>query len=298
MNHNIKSKKSIHKSLWMITALIISFTMFSCDDYFKFDLPESGSIEDLTPPSASFGATQSDVDFLVYNFANFSKSATDFEWDFGDPNSGADNTSTEVDGEHKYPAVGTYTITLKASDKNGKSSTYSETIEVVEPPEPEAIVPDIIEAGFEDNSLPDGTGDGRDSWRISGGKIFGISSDEYVGEQSAKFNAGDPRVAYQALTVTPNTDYIISFYYSMKDDNAGGKVRLAILGQAISDASEAEAAIIASAEGDKQEGSKTFNKLTLPFNSGATETIAIWIDSNNIAEARVDEVEIELVEQP
>ena len=101
-------------------------------------------------------------------------------------------------------------------------------------------------------------------------------------------------MGYQALTVTPNTDYIISMYYSMKETTDPGIMRLSILGSAIADASEAEAAIIASVDGTVQEGSKTWNKVTLVFNSGDTNTIAVWLDSNMVAEARADQVEIEL----
>src|SRR5690606_12656540 len=97
-------------------------------------------------------------------------------WDFGDG-----NTSSSLDAVNTFPGEGTYTVTLKASDALGAESTFSMTIEVVEPEAPEAIVPFIREAGFEDNSpgseeCGNGNMDGRDCWRISGGTIFGITS--------------------------------------------------------------------------------------------------------------------------
>lgn len=264
--------------------------LLSCD--FEYELPEAGSIPDNTPPEANFEVSQSTENFLTFNFSNQSRSATKYKWDFGDG-----NTSENADGINTYPEEGSYTVTLEASDNLGEASVFSQTVEVVEPEAPEAIIPPILEAGFEDNTLPDGTGDGRDSWRISGGKIFGVTSSPVrTGSQGAKFDAGDPRVAYQALTVTPNTDYILTIYYTMKTSPGGGEIRLAVLGNAIDDASEAEDTIIASVTGNNQDAASEFVPLTLVFNSGATDTIAIWMDSNNVAEARVDDVSITLGE--
>ncbi len=286
LNNRLISKTS------KVMLLVFVVVFVSCD--FIDELPEENSIADETPPTAFFTFTSGvEIEtFTQVTFANQSNNSTSYSWDFGDG-----NTSTEIDPQNTYPGEGSYTVTLTVTDALNQTSTYSETIELIEPEEPEAILPTILEAGFEDNSLPDGTGDGRDSWRISGGKIFGITSSPVrTGSQGAKFNTtdADARVAYQELVVTPNTNYIISIYYTMKTSPVGGELRLAILGNAISDASEAEAAIIASVTGNDQASSSTYERLTLSFNSGATDTIAIWIDSNNIAEARVDDVSIEL----
>jgi PKD repeat protein len=279
--------------LRMVLLLVAAISMPSCD--FEYDLPETGSLPDLTPPSANFDFAATEADFLTFNFANLSSSATDFNWEFGDG-----NMSTDFEPSHSFPDVGTYTVTLTASDKLGVVSTLTQEVLVEEPEAPEAILPVISESSFEDNSDIAGCGtaaDGRDCWRISGGKIFGITSGPVrTGSQGAKFDAGDPRVGYQALNVSPNTDYIVSVYYTMKTSPAGGEVRLAVLGKAIGDASEAEDAIIASVTGNNQDNSDEFIQLTVSFNSGDSSTIAIWLDSNNIAEARMDDVSIELVQ--
>ncbi len=280
MNYMININKLFNTKVLMGLAVAVTFSLFSCSE---FDLPEAGSIPDLTPPSASFGAVTS----LQLNFANLSSSATDYEWQFGDGNS-----STSKDASNIYPDVGEYTVSLTATDKLGATSTSTQIVVVSEPA---ALTPFIKEAGFEKGSTACGTkADGRDCWRISGGEIYQTSSDAYNSDQSSKFPTSSKRVGYQALTVTPNTDYIISMYYSMKETTDQGIMRLSILGSAIADASEAEAAIIASVDGTVQEGSKTWNKVTLVFNSGDTNTIAVWLDSNMVAEARADQVEIEL----
>ena len=288
-------KQQIKNGIWILSALLFAITFSACDDLEKFEPLGENSIADATPPSASFTATQGegpDEEWKSYTFANGSISATSYSWDFGDG-----NTSTEVDGENTYPGEGMFTVTLTASDDLGVTSVVSETIEIIEPEEPTAILPVIKEPGFEDNSPGSedcGSGmDGRDCWRISGESVFGITNSPVnTGSQGAKFNANDARVAYQALTVSPNTDYTVTINYTIKTSPVGSEMRLAILGNAISNADEAEAAIIASTTGNNQDSASTYVPLSLTFNTGASDTIAIWVDSNNVAESRIDDVSI------
>lgn len=295
-----KINKRFRRLMGLATFMTVIAVLISCDpslSAYEFDLPDTGSIVDATPPSANFAATQSSIDYRVYNFSNLSVSATTYAWDFGDG-----NTASTLDASNTYPGEGTFTITLIASDALGETSTFSQSIEIIEPEAPAAIVPVIKEPSFEDNSpgseeCGSGNMDGRDCWRISGGTVFGITSSPVrTGSQAAKFDAGSNRVAYQSLSVTPNTDYIVTIYYTIKTSPSGSAVRLAILGNAISKASEAEAAIIASISGDNQNDASEYVPLVLSFNSGATDTIAIWIDSNNVSESRVDDVSIVLAE--
>jgi len=55
-------------------------------------------------------------------------------WDFGDPDSGATNISTDLSPFHDFSADGKYTITAKVTAKNGGVETLAETIDVKEPP--------------------------------------------------------------------------------------------------------------------------------------------------------------------
>ncbi|MCI2228232.1 PKD domain-containing protein [Polaribacter sp. MSW13] len=278
-----KIESNISK-LGILLLLISSGFIFSCEDN---NLPETGSIADVTPPQAGFSATVSNGDWKTYDFSNQSVSATDYVWDFGDG-----VPSTDKEPSHTFIGEGTYTVSLVASDKLGASSTFSTTVEVIEPAVPVVLVPDILEAGFEDGMLAGGTGDGRDSWRISGGSVFGITSSPVrTGSQGAKFST-DGRVAYQALEVSPNTDYEITIFYTMKTSPVGGEMRLAVLGKHISNASEAEAEIFAFVNGTDQSSSSTYVELKLAFNSGNRTEIAIWMDTNQVAEARVDDVSI------
>ena len=283
---------------FMFSLLVVASLCYSCSDFEKFELPESGSIADATPPTANFSYEQGDIDnFLTYSFANLSNSATTYVWDLGNG-----QTSTEKEPSATYPSEGTYTVKLTASDALGVSDTYSESFDLVKPAPPAAITPEVLEFSFEDNSLPDGTGDGRDSWRLSGSKIFGITSggsNFHTGNQAAKFEvAPEDRLGYQEVAVTPNTDYKLIGYYKFKSSPVGGKVRLGIVAGTHGDYASAEAAILAFVEGDDlSSGAETnsYHKVELLFNSGANAVIGILIDSNDMTEVRVDDVSIELV---
>ena len=284
MNYMINIKKLINTKVLMSLAVAMTFSLSSCSD---FELPEAGSIPDLTPPSAAFGASVSPDNNLTINFANLSKSSTDYMWDFGDG-----NTSTNKDASNTYPDIGQYTVTLIASDKLGATSTTSQMV-VVE--ERKAILPIIQESGFEDGTLPDGSGDGRDSWRTDlGGVIQITSSPVNSGGQAAKFPSAGDRVGYQALTVSPDTDYIVTYYYTMKE-SGDGSMTVAILGGGITDLDDAEAATIVKEVGTDQTDANAYTKVDLFFNTGDNTTIAILMTNIGV-ESRVDDVSIALSE--
>lgn len=57
-------------------------------------------------------------------------------WNFGDPASGAANTSGDPNPQHQFSAPGTYTVTLTVTDGYGLSGTSSQTVTVPPPPPP------------------------------------------------------------------------------------------------------------------------------------------------------------------
>ncbi len=271
MKRFFKFSKLLLLSLGMMTAI-------SCEN--ELDLPSSGSQEDMTPPEANFIASVDVNNFDIYNFANLSTSATTFAWDYGDG-----NTSTSVDGQNQYAAEGVYTVTLTASDALNVVSTFSTEIEVIEPEVPDAIIPVILEPSFEDLSLPDGTGDGRDSWRNSDlGGVIQINTSTTVpdGDQAAKLPSDGSRIGYQELEVTPNTDYVITYQYRIEDP--GGSATVAILaGGGFTDITTTDDAILTSFTGAEE----AYTFVSLAFNSGANSIVSILM-SNESVEARID----------
>lgn len=280
-------------NLYIFGLALAAFTFNSCDDFEQFEPLGENSIEDETPPNALFSYSQGvgfDNEWKTYTFSNKSTSATTYAWDFGDG-----NTGDGLDEENTYPGEGTFTVTLTASDALGQMSTYSEEITIVEPEAPAAIIPPILESSFEDNSLPDGTGDGRDSWRNSdlGGVIQITSSPVYEGSQASKYPSAGDRIAYQELTVTPNSEYILSYVYTLKTNNPGSITVSVIAGGGHTDLASALAATIESFEGTDQSSSSTYVPVNIPFNSGANDTVSILV-TNQGEEARIDAFSIAL----
>lgn len=284
MNFNFKSANRIH----YVIAICVSLGLLtSCEEEVY---PEAGSIADKTPPSAAFSATQGEGlndEWKTYSFSNQSSSATDFSWDFGDGNS-----SSDFEPSNTYPGEGTYTVSLTASDKLGVTNTHTESIIIVEPEAPSAVVPPILEASFEDNSLPDGSGDGRDSWRLSGAGVIQItSSPVYEGSQAAKFPSAGDRAAYQALDVTPNSDYTLSYYYTMKTSGTGN-ITVWILPGEVTEFSQIDTSqAIASFVGTDQTSANDYVSVDLPFNTGANDKVAILITNEGV-ESRLDAMSI------
>jgi len=273
------SKRTSIKMIMMVMALVF---LSSCD--YEYDLPEANSKADETPPEANFSAAVTD-DYLTYTFGNTSTSATDYFWEYGDGNS-----STGVDGKNTYPDEGTYTVTLTASDKLGATSTYTMAIQVVEPEVPDAIVPQILNPSFDE---PGDNGKYTTPWVDSNmGKTIQISSSSsFVGGKSAKFpNATtDPRVGYQkGIAVTPNTDYAITYNYSIETGDPSS-VTVAILGGTVTSLGDAAAATIKSHVGTIQAGKTPFETVTITFNSGANNSISILMTNTGTATGYVEE---------
>lgn len=278
--------KSQLKSVLYVSMLLLAGLTVSCD--YEYDLPEEGSIADKTPPSANFSASQSDDDFLTFSFANLSNSATDYMWDFGDG-----NTSSELDPVNTFPDEGVYTVTLTVSDKLGVTDTFTSEVLVEEPPVPAAITPVIGEADFEDGSDACGDGqDGRDCWRLSGASIHQItSSDGRGGMQAAKYpeSATNARQSYQALTVSPNTKYILTLFYALTGE--GDSIRASVIDGQLGNYDEfASATLLAQESGTKVDGKGNYNALIVEFETGANGEISILFDSNNSSDAYIDDV--------
>lgn len=66
---------------------------------------------------------------------------TNYNWDFGDPASGTDNTSTLENPQHTYATPGTYTVSLEIQGNNGCLSTYYVDVLVEPGPLAEYLVP-------------------------------------------------------------------------------------------------------------------------------------------------------------
>jgi gliding motility-associated-like protein len=86
-------------------------------------------ISEAPPNNASF--IYSCTNNSTVNFTNTSPLCPATAWDFGDPTSGANNTSTLANPTHVFSAPGTYTVTLNATGPANAPSTTSQTINIL-----------------------------------------------------------------------------------------------------------------------------------------------------------------------
>jgi PKD repeat protein len=199
-----------------VAMLFAGTLLYQSCDIDKFEPLGENSIADATPPEANFSFTQGQgagEEWKDYTFANLSTSATMYAWDFGDG-----NTSTDVDGANTYPGEGTYTVTLTASDALGVESTFTQTIEVVEPEAPLVADPVLVNADFDKLPKSSGSDCSCSGWINKDLGDQGESSSGNGGTDNVvKFDNNEPDHVYQEFAVTPNADYTITLVTSFKD---------------------------------------------------------------------------------
>tara|TARA_R110002051_G_scaffold325766_1_gene430986 strand:+ start:24652 stop:26610 length:1959 start_codon:yes stop_codon:yes gene_type:complete len=290
----MKQKINIFSKTKLVLITMVSSIVFvSCvgDEMFRDELPSANSKVDTVFPDANFSYASSSDDFRLINFTNLATEASTYVWDFGNG-----NTSTDQDPSFTFAGEGTYPVTLTASDGNGVVGTTTVEVIVVEGP----FQPIILEPGFEDDTLPEGGGDGRDSWRNSdlGGVIQITGSPVTFGDQGAKLPvpAGD-RVGYQEITVEPDMNYDLSFWYTMLSGSSDPSLTVAVLGVTengpFANKDEANEAIIASVTVTDDSEPDVYVQQKLSFNSGINNTVAIYF-TNGEVEARLDDFTIEI----
>ncbi len=282
------------KTKLLLLCLVTTSIIVSCvgDEIFRDELPESNSKADTVFPEANFSYASSSDDFRMINFTNLSTEALDYAWDFGNGNTSdeEDPTFTFEDGE------GTYAVSLTATDGNGIEGTVTIDVMVVEGP----FQPIILEPGFEDDTLPEGGGDGRDSWRNDIGGVIQITGSPVTfGDQGAKLPlpAAD-RAGYQEITVEPDTNYDLSFWYTMLSGSSDPRLIVSVLGVTenggtFTTAEEAADGTIASVTVTDDSEPDVYLQQKLSFNSGINNTVAIYFFNGDV-EARLDDFTIDV----
>ncbi len=176
---NIKSKQN-KLQVFMLMAAFAIFSFVSCS---KDDDPA----ED---PIATFQYEINEDNPLEVKFMNFSLNAETYFWDFGD-----ENSSTVENPTHEYEVYGTYEVTLTATNADGVSSSFSETIELQDPDEALALI----------------AGETSKTWRLyREGAVLGVGPDkEGARTWWALENDGSrPCVFYHEFTFHRNGDFV------------------------------------------------------------------------------------------
>ncbi|MBJ2176218.1 hypothetical protein JBL43_18350 [Aureibaculum sp. A20] len=199
-----------------------------------------------------------------------------------------------------FPGPGEYSVGLTVTDNLGKSA-YTEKTITVNQVIPTIPVPEIGEPGFEDGTLFDGSGDGRDSWRAPSsanwGSVFQINTkSEGVlpeGTQASKFPGDGTRVGYQEIEVTPGATYVLTYFSALNLDSFGD-VTVSIVSTNATTLAEAklEANIIASRT-DNNVGRvvDVFKKHAITFEAGDNESVIILLTNSGV-ESRLDAFDI------
>ena len=276
--------------------------------------------EPLAVASFTFDDDARDYDV---SFTSTTQGATSYLWDFGDG-----NTSTDANPTHSYTNDGAqrnYSVTLTTT--NFRNNTSSLSMEVIVG-ETGPINPEILRGDFERSNGASDT-DIRNAWKITttgNSNPFGTSSDgsctNYDGSDNgsktrgAKWSSsqranpdgsvrpGDTRYAYQAITVSPNQDYIFEYQYAIK---TGGPDTNSVVGMILNGHYANSADALASNPLIKHIGTVANGKfsdggcsgattVTQQFRSNAVGQVSIFFYTVNDRDAYIDNVKVYPVE--
>ncbi|WP_299555954.1 PKD domain-containing protein [Seonamhaeicola sp.] len=276
--------------------------------------------EPLSVPDFTFDDDASDYDVT---FTNASELATSYSWDFGD----GTGSSTEENPTYSYTDDGlekTYMVTLTTTNFLNKTTSITKEVTVGGPAGP--INPDILKGDFErEGGLSSDDTNIRNAWKIAtttgSSNPFGTSSDgscidyegtlgsktrgaKWSGSQSANPDGtavpGNTRYAYQAVTLSPNTDYIFEYEYAIKTGGAEtNSIVASILNGHFSDSADAVASnALVKHVGTEAKGKFSDNScsggttMKLQFRSNAVGEVAIFIYAVTDVDAYVDNVKV------
>ena len=272
----------------------------------------------LSVPDFIFDEVASDYDVT---FTDASELATSYSWDFGDGNS-----STDANPTHSYINDGVeknYMVTLTTTNSLNKTTSITKEVTVGGPAGP--INPEIIHGDFnlDDSSM-------SNAWKIANttgnSNPFGRSSDgsctnydgtdngsktrgaKWSSSQSANADgtavAGDTRYAYQAVTLSPNTDYIFEYEYAIQTGGAEtNSIVASILNGHYNDSESAVASnALVQHVGTEAKGKFADNScsggttMKLKFRSNSVGEVAILIYAVTDKDAWIDNVKMYPVE--
>jgi PKD repeat protein len=270
--------------------------------------------EPLSIPDFTFDDVPNDYDVT---FTDASELATSYSWDFGDGNS-----STDANPTHSYIDNGmeaTYMVTLTTTNsRNNSTSITKEVIVGLLGPLNPVILWGDLNSGSSDvyppwkiantpgNSNPfSGSGDGscRDYDGVNTGtKTRGAKwgATQSADAPDGTADPGDTRYMYQAVTLSPNTNYIFEYEYAIRTGgSATNSVVAAILNGHYSDSDVALASnplvehVGTIAEGKFSDDSCSYGTtMQLQFMSNSVGEVSILFYAFTDKDAYVDNVKM------
>lgn len=308
MKYQINIFKNALKAL-CVSALV--FTV-ACEDAYKFDLPEAGSLADNSLPTANFTYIPNAINFKTIEFNNLSTESIEYFWDFGDG-----NTSTDKDPSFTFAAgEGTYPVTLTAIDGNDATNTVTLDVDVIDRfvPVPVTIKNGNFDGGSADwkftefnggnvnpfNSSSDGSFtnyDGSDN----GAKTKGA---KWTGSTSVSAGA-NARYAYQPILVSETlvdrtVKYILEFEYAIKTPAeqagvavGGNRIFAAVLDGHFVDGAVAVASTpLKTFVADEVKGKASHTTAKVEFTTNATGEVSIMFSAETAVDVYIDNVKV------
>ncbi len=120
------NKKSTSRYLLSVLLVFSLLLLSGCNGFFN----QEPSAEISYYPDPATGELPLTVAFEGSDSSDPDGEIIDYEWDFGDPDSGEENTSTEENPAHEYSEEGTYTVSLTVTDGDGASGTTEAVVEI------------------------------------------------------------------------------------------------------------------------------------------------------------------------
>ena len=136
-------KKVYHSILGEKLSVINEPSLYgSSIDYREFSVDLAGKTTRFGLPSYEQSAFESIISVEDLCFNNVTKfnivvdeAIQSISWDFGDPTSGVNNTSTDMNPTHLFSSTGRFTVTMNVNFVNRATKTYIEFIEIGEMPD-------------------------------------------------------------------------------------------------------------------------------------------------------------------
>jgi len=312
----MKKQLSIfNKTVRLVLCLSVMVFTVSCEEAFEFELPEAGSIADLTPPNAAFDYIPDAVNFRTINFNNLSTESTNYMWDFG-----GGNTSTDKDPTFTFSAgEGTYPVTLTALDANNASTsiTMDVVVQDVFVPLPVEIINGDFDGGQSDWKFSTFTGGTTSPFNASSDGSFTNydGSDNGAKTKGAKWTkttsagvylSGNTRYAYQAILVSPTIPgertvrYILEYEYAIKTPaeqagvaQGGNRIYSEVLGGHFADGADAVASSpISQFVADQANGKTSHTLVEQEFVANESGQMAIMFYAVTDVDVYIDNVKV------
>jgi hypothetical protein len=313
MIYQLNTFKKTLSAVLGFAALTLSV---SCEEAFEFDLPETGSIEDKSLPTANFSYIPDAENFKIINFTNLSTESTMYEWDFG-----GGNTSTEKDPSFNFVDgydKASYDVTLKSMDANGAEaiSTISVLLEDKFVPLPVTILNGDFNGGSADWKFAEFTGGNVNPFNSSSDGSFTNydGTDNGAKTKGAKWTkstsagvylSSNTRYAYQPIIVSEsNPDrmvkYILEYEYAIKTPAeaagvaaGGNRIISNILDGHFTDGADAVASeYLSTFVADEVKGKTTHTTVKQEFTTNSTGLVSIMFSAVTDVDVYVDNVKV------